>query len=104
MNDKLFLQYIKENCNCEQDRLDIAVNDGLLRAKNDRFELKNILVLAAAFLFTFVICFSINTRPFKVAVEKYYQEWHINMPDSSEILDGYMNEIAGYIKRHLGGE
>ena len=50
------------------------------------------------------MCISINTETFRVAVERYYQDWHKNMPASSEILDGYMNEIASNIKRHLGGE
>ena len=104
MNNKLFLQYIENNCGCEQDRLDIAVNKGLQRAKNDRVDSKSFIKLAVALLLTFVMCISINTEPFRTAVEKYYQSWHINMPGSSEILDGYMNEIAGNIKKHLQGE
>ena len=104
MNNKLFLQYIENNCGCEQDRLDIAVNEGLQRAKNDRLDSKSFIKLTAAFLLTFVICISINTEPFRTAVENYYLSWHIHMPGSSEILNGYMNEMAGNIKRHLGGE
>ena len=104
MNEDLFLRHIEADRNCEPDCLGIAVNRGLIKAKNDRFAVKKALVLAAACVFTFTICITANMEPFKTAVERYYQSWHEKMPDSAEILDGYIIDIAGIIKTHLGGE
>lgn len=42
MNKDSFLRYIENDRDCEQDRLDTAVNRGLHRAKNDRLDSKNV--------------------------------------------------------------
>ena len=104
MNKDSFLRYIENDRECEQDRLDIAVNRGLQRAKNDRLDTQKILMLAAACVFTFAMCITVNLKPLKMAVEGYYLNWNKTMSGSMEILDGYINDIAGNLKKNLGGE
>jgi hypothetical protein len=104
MNKDSFLRYIENNRECEQDRLDIAVNKGLQRVKNDRLDSKKMLMLAAACVFTFAMCITVNLKPLKMAVECYYLNWNKTMLGSTEILDGYISNIASNLKKNLGGE
>ena len=104
MNKDSFLRYIENDRDCEQDRLDTAVNRGLHRAKNDRLDSKKMFMLAAACVFTFVMCIIVNLKPLKMAVEGYYLNWNKTMSGSTEILDGYISDIASNIKKNLGGE
>ena len=104
MNKEMFLQFIENDRNCEQEHLDIAVKKGLIKAKNNRFAPKKVLMLAAACLFTFIMCFTINLKPFKTVTEIYYQNWHKNMPDSSQILNDYLADIIINVNKYLGGE
>ena len=103
MNKDLFFQLIENNCDCKQDRLDFAVNKGLQKAINGRVDFKKILMLTAAFVLTFSMCFTVNIRPLKVAVEVYYMNWNKTMSGNMEILDGYMVNATSNIKKHLGG-
>jgi len=82
----------------------MAVNRGLLRAKNDRVDPGKLFKLAAASIFTVALCFIINTQPFRMAVEVYYRNWNEAFPGSSQVLAGYINDITNNILRHLGGE
>ena len=104
MNKDLFLQYIETDCDCKQDHLDIAVNRGLQRAKNDRFAARKMIILAAACVFTFIMCFTVNLEPFENLVSEYYRNWHQNMPGCAEKLDSSIIDMASNIKRNLGGE
>jgi len=103
MNKELFLQLVENNCNCKQDRLDTAVNRGFKRAVDDRVDTKKILTLAVAFVLTFAMCFTVNTRSLKMAVEGYYLNWNKTMSGNIEILDDYLVEKISNIKKHLGG-
>ena len=104
MNENSFLRYIAADRDCEQDRLGIAVNSGIRKAKNDRFAVNKLLMLAAACVFTYAICFTFNLEPFKMAVGRYYQNWHEKMPGCAYILNDYIIEKTRNIKTHLGGE
>jgi len=104
MNKELFLQLVENNCDSKQDRLDIAINKGLQRARNDRVDTRKILTLAVAFVLTFSMCFTVNTRPLKMAVEGYYLNWNKTMSGNIEILDSYLVNITSNIKKHLGGK
>jgi hypothetical protein len=104
MNDNLFLRYIENDRDCEQDRLDIAVNRGLHRAKNDRFDPQKLFLLAAAGVFTFAMCITVNLRPFTTAMEIYSRNRQKTMSGSSERLDGYIKDMAGIFEKYSGGE
>jgi hypothetical protein len=104
MNKDSFLQYVENNRDCEQDCLDIAVNRGLHRAKNDRVDSKKIFMLAVACAFTFAMCITVNLKPLKTAVEVYYLNLNKTMLGNTVILDGYMNDIVSILKKNLGGE
>ena len=104
MNNETFLRFIEKDRDCEPDRLDMAVNKGLHKIKNNRFCSKKVLKLAAACVFTFVMCITLNLMPVKTAVENYYQTWHKNMPNSAEILNDFIIDITANIYKHLGGE
>jgi len=104
MNKDSFLRYIENDRDCEQDRLDIAVNKGLHKAKNDRFDAKKLFMLAAASVFTFALCIAINLMPVSTVVETYYQNRQKIMPGSSEALNGYIKDISVNLKKYLGGE
>ena len=104
MNKELFLQLIESDCDCKQGCLDTAVNRGLQKATNDRIDTKKILTLAFAFILTFSMCFTLNTRPLKMAVDGYYLNWNKTMSGNIEILDDYLVEITSNIKKHLGGK
>ena len=104
MNKDSFLRYIENDRDCKQDRLDIAVNRGLQKAKNDRFDTKKLFMLAAASVFTFVICITINLMPVSTVVERYYQNRQKIMPGSSEVLIGYIKDITINLEKYLGGE
>ena len=104
MNKDSFIQYVKKDRDCDKDRLDGAVNKGLVRAKSERFDTKKLLMLAAASVFTLVMCFTINLRPVKMAVDDYYRSWDKIPPGNIEMLDGYLKELAVNVKRYLGGE
>ena len=104
MTKELFLQLIEKNCDCKQDRLDIAVSRGFQKAINDRVDTKKILMLAAAFVLTFAICFTVNIRPVRTAVEGYYLNWNKTMSGNMKILDSYLANITGNLEKHLGGK
>jgi hypothetical protein len=104
MNNDLFLKCIENNRDCNQNQLDAAVNRGLRRAKSDRIDTKKIFMLAAASVFTFAICITINLMPFSTVVEKYYQNRQKIMPGSSEVLIGYIKDITVNLEKYLGGE
>jgi hypothetical protein len=102
MNKESFLSYVENTRDCEESRLDTAVNKGLRKARNDRTDFRKVLMLAAACMFTAVICFSVNLRPIRSAAEKYYQSRSAMMSDSSELLDGYIKNITDTILFYLG--
>jgi len=104
MNKDLFLKCIENNRDCNREQLDVAVSRGLRMAKNDRIDTKKIFILAAACVFTFVICITINLMPVSTVVEKYYQNRQKIMPGSSEVLSGYIKDITINLKKYLGGE
>jgi len=104
MNNDLFLKCIENNRDCDQERLISAINIGLRRAKNDRIDTKKIFMLAAACVFTFVICITINFMPLSTVVERYYQDRQKIMPGSSEVLSGYIKDITVNLEKYLGGE
>jgi hypothetical protein len=104
MNKDSFLRYVEHNRDCDKDRLDGAVNKGLTRAKSERLDTKKLLMLAAASVFTVIICFTMNLQPVKMAVDEYYRNWDKIPPGSVEVLDGYIRELAINVKRYLGGE
>ena len=104
MNKDLFLRHIEHSRDCEQDRLDAAVNRGLRRAKNDRFDAKKLCMLAAASIFTFAICITINLMPVSTAVERYYRNREKTMPGSSEMLNSYIKDITVNLEKYLGGK
>jgi len=104
MNKDSFLRYIENDRDCEQDRLDIAVNKGLNKAKNDKFDTKKLIMLAAASVFTFAICININLMPLSTVVERYYESRQKIMPGSSEILNDYIKDIVSNLEKYLGGE
>jgi hypothetical protein len=104
MNKDSFLRYIENDRGCEQDRLDIAVNRGLQRVKNDRFDSKKLFMLAAAGIFTFTMCIMVNLQPFTMFMERYSLNRQKTIPVNSETLDGYIKDIAGIFEKYLGGE
>ena len=103
MNKESFLSYVENTRDCEESRLDAAVNKGLRKAKNERTDFRKVLMLAAASVFTVVMCFSVNLRPIRSAVEGYYQGRSAMMSDSSEMLDGYIKNITDTIVLYFGG-
>ncbi|MCL2809086.1 MAG: hypothetical protein FWD24_03340 [Treponema sp.] len=104
MNKDLFLRQVEINCECEQEKLDIAVNRGLHRAKNERLDPKKLIILAAACIVTLFMCVIVNLNPFEAAVESYYKNLNKAMPGTAEVLIGYLNDITENIVKHLGGE
>lgn len=104
MNSDSFFRYIEDNRDCDQSRLDTAVNKGLTRAKNDRVYGKKLLLLAAACALSIIMCITVNLRPFTNAVEVYRQNWHRAMPGTAEILDNYIKDMTGILEKYLGGE
>jgi hypothetical protein len=104
MNKESFLSYVENTRDCEESRLDAAVNKGLYKAKNDRTDFRKVLMLAAACVFTIVMCFSVNLRPVRLAAEEYYRNRSAMMSDSSAMLDGYIKNIADTIVFYLGGK
>ena len=104
MNKDAFLRHIENSRDCGKERLDAAVSKGLARAKNERLDTRKLLMLAAASVFTLVMCVTVNLRPVKMAVEDYYRNWDKIPPGSVEVLDGYIKELAINVRRHFGGE
>jgi len=132
MNKDAFLRHIENSRDCEQERLETAVKKGLARAKSDRLDswrglrsnpspipyenniprriaagnvdARKLLMLAAASVFTLVMCFTVNLRPFRMAVDDYHRSWNKIPPGSVEVLDGYIKDIANTIERYLGGK
>jgi len=103
MNKDSFLRYIENDRDCEQDRLDMAVNRGLRRAKDNRFDTKKLFMLAAASVFTFAMCFTVNLMPSSTVVG-YYQDRQKVMLGSPEALYGYIEDITVKLEKYLGGE
>jgi hypothetical protein len=103
MNKDSFISYIENTRDCEETKLNAAVNRGLRKAKNDRTDFKKLLALAAACVFTLAVCFSVNLRPIKLAAESYCQSRSAMMPGSAEALEGYIKDITDTIKSYLGG-
>jgi len=103
MNKESFLSYVESTRDCEESRLDAAVNKGLRKARNEQTDFRKVLMLAAASVFTIVMCFSVNLQPIKSAADGYYRNRSAMMSDSSEMLDGYIKDIADTILLYLGG-
>jgi hypothetical protein len=104
MNNDLFLRHIENSRDCDQARLNVAVNRGLRRAKNERIDTKKLFMLAAAGIFTFAICITINIMPFSTAFEGYYRNREKIMPGSSEMLNSYIKGITVNLEKYLGGK
>jgi hypothetical protein len=104
MNKDLFLRHVENSRDCDQERLDTAVNRGLRRAKNDKFDTKKLFMLAAAGIFTFAMCITINIMPFSTVVERYYRNREKTMPGSSEMLNTYIKDITVNLEKYLGGK
>ena len=104
MNKDLFLRCIENSRDCDQSQLNLAVNRGLRRAKNDRLDAKKLCMLAAAGIFTFAICITINIMPFSTVVEGYYRNRQKTMLRSWEILNDYIKDIAVNLEKYLGGK
>ena len=102
-NRESFLFYVENTRDCEESRLNAAVNKGLRKAKNDRTDFRKVLMLTAASVFTAVMCFSVNLRPIRSLADGYYQSRSAMMSTSSELLHGYINNIADTIVFYLGG-
>ena len=98
MNKDLFLQHIEKSRDCEQNLLDMAVKRGICRARDDRFDSKKLLKIAAACILAFTFCITVSLEPFKAAADGYYKSWNEAMPGCSEILAGYVNDLAGTIR------
>jgi hypothetical protein len=80
-----------------------SANKGLRKAKNEQTDFKKVLMLVAACVFTVVMCFSVNLRPIRLAAEGYYRSRSAMMSDSSELLNGYIKNLADTILFYLGG-
>jgi len=104
MNKESFLLYVEETRDCGQSSLDSAVKKGINRAKNDRIDPKKILGLAAACVITFTMCLTLNTKPFKTAVDEYNKHMNESMRESSRVLAGYIDDITETINKYLGGK
>ncbi|MDR0497907.1 MAG: hypothetical protein LBH42_09855 [Treponema sp.] len=104
MNENSFLRYVEKTRDCEHDLLDAALKSGLHRVKNDRFDSKKLFMLAAASVFTFAMCLTVNLIPFTPVIEGYYRNRQKTMPVSSEVLNGYVKDITSNLDKYLGGE
>jgi hypothetical protein len=104
MNKDSFLRFVADSRDCGQTRLDAAINRGLYKARNDKFDLKKMIKLAAACVFTFVMCITVNLRPFKAVADEYYQNRYKAMPGSAEALEGYIKDITVNLEKYLGGK
>jgi len=104
MNKDLFLRHIENSRDCDQSRIDAAINKGLRKAKNDRVDTKKLFMLAAAGVFTFMVCIAINIMPFSTIVERYYQNRQKTMPGNSEMLNSYIKDITVNLEKYLGGK
>ena len=102
-NKGSFFSYVENNRDCEETRLDDAICKGLRKAKNERTDFSKVLMLAAACVFTLAVCFSVNLRPIRSAADEYYQSRCAMMQGSSEVLDGYIKNIADTVVFYLGG-
>ena len=103
MNKDSFLSYVENTRDCGETMLDAAVDKGLRKAKNEQTDFRKILKLAAACVFMTVMCFSVNLRPIRSAAAEYYQSRSAMMSDISEVLDGYIKNMADTIVFYLGG-
>jgi len=104
MNRDLFLRHIEKTRDCRQDNLDYAVKKGLHRAMNDRIDPKKMLMLAAACVIVFTMCFTLNMEPLREAADRYYRNLDYAMPGSSQALYGYIDNITEIIINFIGGE
>ena len=104
MNEKEFLRHIENTRDCDEARLDAAINKGLRRAKGGQYDTKKFFLLAAAGVFTFAMCLMVNMGPFTRAVDSYYENWHRTKPGTAEVLDAYVRDINGFLEKYLGGE
>jgi len=102
MNKESFLSYVENTRDCEETMLDTAISKGLRKAKNERTDFRKVVMLAAACVFTAVMCFSVNLRPIRSLADGYYQSRSAMMSDSSEMLDGYIKNITDTIVFYLG--
>jgi len=103
MDKEHFIKYIENDRDCNIELLDIAVITGLHRAKNDRIDKKKVFLLAAACLFIFAMCFSVNLELFKITADEYFRNLYSIMPGTADVLDFYINDITTKIMIFLGG-
>ena len=89
MNNDIFLRNIENTRDCGQDELDTAVKKGLKKAIDDRFDMKKLLMLTAAFIFTFAVFFTVKLTSFEFLTDEYFNNWN--------------NKISG-VTAGLGGE
>jgi predicted RNase H-like nuclease len=95
-----FLKFVEASRDCEDTKLDAAVNAGLRRARaqRGRVDSRRILMLAAASVFTVAMCFTVNLRLFKTASEAYYESRQKTMPGAGAALDAYIKTMTDKIE------
>jgi hypothetical protein len=96
MNHDGFLRFVEGDRGCGEGKLDAAVNAGLRRARTQsgRVDSRPLLMLAAASVFTLVLCFTTQLRMFEPVSEQYYQARNKTMPGAGAALDTYAKDIA----------
>ena len=104
MNNDSFLRHIENSRDCEQDRLDKAVNLGLRRAMDDRLSFNKLLMLAASCLITFAISAVLYLTPLKISIDEYNLNKHKTMSNNMEILGGYISDITNNFLRNPEGD
>jgi len=50
------------------------------------------------------MCLTLNTKPFKTAVDEYNKHMNESMRESSRVLAGYIDDITETINKYLGGK
>ena len=100
---ELFLKYIEGSRDCDAALLNAAVKKGMLRAKDDTFDYRKLVGLAAACVATVFLCFAANTEPVKSAASDFIHDGSSMTELGSVTLFEYLNDMVNSIKDYLGG-
>ena len=101
MSQSRFEKYVKDTRDCDEVLLNIAVKNGLRRAKNESLDFRKIIELAGLCAVTATFCIMASLEPVKMEAERFLISNSMVTQSDSEVLHQYLNNITTVLGTYL---
>ena len=98
-----FAESIERMCDCDAKLIDIAVQKGIRRAKNDKFAPDKLFRLATLCAATAALCFAMSATPAKAAASRFLLNGGVMTQENADAFYEYSHDLANTIIEYLGG-